>query len=109
MEAVRRCISACLFTDHARCEMATEPLGAITVDEVLQALESGELIEEYADDEPYPSCLILGRTMAGRPLHIVCAPDLDEGRLVVVTIYQPDPSRWSVDLKRRRRREGSDA
>jgi hypothetical protein len=49
--------------------MNTEPLGTIYVEEILQALDSGEIIEEYPEDKPYPSCLILGRTVTGRPLH----------------------------------------
>jgi len=34
--------------------MDTEPLGAIYVEEILQALDSGEIIEEYPEDKPYP-------------------------------------------------------
>ena len=64
----------CRFTDHARREMETEPFGPIRVDDVLQALDSGEIIEEYAEDRPYPSCLVLGRTVVGRPIRVACAP-----------------------------------
>jgi hypothetical protein len=56
--------------------MEAEPLGPIRVDEALEVLHAGEIIEEYPDDTPYPSCLILGRTASGRSLHIVCAPAL---------------------------------
>jgi hypothetical protein len=83
--------------------MEAEPQGVITVDEVLQALGSGEIIEEHPDDAPYPSCLILGRTSANRPLHIVCAPVLTENRLIIITTYQPDPERWEQDFRRRKR------
>jgi hypothetical protein len=84
--------------------MDTEPLGRIEVNEVLEVLDSGEIIEEYPDDVPYPSCLILGFTREGRPLHLVCAPVLDDERLIVITTYQPDPVRWENDLRRRKRR-----
>ena len=84
--------------------METEPLGPISTDEILAVLDSGEIIEEYVEDVPYPSCLILGRTRAGRPLHIVCAPVLDEGRLIIITVYQPDPTRWEDDWRRRKLR-----
>ncbi|HXK27603.1 MAG TPA: DUF4258 domain-containing protein [Candidatus Binatia bacterium] len=83
--------------------MESESFGLIRVDEVLEALDAGEIIEEYPDDQPYPSCLILGRTRAARLLHIVCAPVLTEQRLIVITIYQPDPARWEADFKRRKR------
>jgi hypothetical protein len=89
--------------DHARREMDEEPFGTIHADEVLQALDTGQIIEDYATDTPYPSCLVLGRTRAGRVLHIVCAPVQSERRLIVVTAYQPDPERWEVDFKRRKR------
>ena len=82
--------------------MDTESLGPIRVDEVLRGLEAGEIIEDYATDEPYPSCLILGWTDEGRPLHIVCAPVPDERRLIVITTYQPDPDRWDAEFRRRR-------
>jgi hypothetical protein len=83
--------------------MESESFGLIRIDEVLEALDAGEIIEEYPDDQPYPSCLIFGRTRATRPLHIVCAPVLTEQRLIVITIYQPDPARWETDFKRRKR------
>jgi len=101
-DTIRRCVQGCRFTDHARREMEMEPLGQISTDEILAVLDSGEIIEEYGDDVPYPSCLILGRTRADRPLHIVCAPVLDEGRLIIITVYQPDPTRWEDDLRRRK-------
>ncbi|MBI4590585.1 MAG: DUF4258 domain-containing protein [Candidatus Rokubacteria bacterium] len=82
--------------------MEVEPPGVIRVDEVLRALEAGEIIEEYPEDKPYPSGLILGRTAAGRPLHIVCAPVTAEGKLVIITVYQPDPARWDPEFRRRR-------
>lgn len=82
--------------------MESESFGLIRVEEVLEAIDTGEIIEEYPDDQPYPSCLIFGRTRAARPLHIVCAPVLTEQRLIVITIYQPDPARWEADFKRRK-------
>lgn len=35
----------------------------ITADEVIEAVYNGKIIEEYPDDYPYPSCLILGITL----------------------------------------------
>lgn len=82
---VRLCFGNCRFTDHARREMESESLGVIRVDELLEAFASGEIIEDYPDDQPYPSCLVFGRALSGRPLHIVCAPVLDETLLIVIT------------------------
>lgn len=103
-DAIRRCAQGCRFTDHARREMEAEPLGLISTDEVMAVLDAGEIIEEYPDDVPYPSCLVFGRTRAGRPLHVVCAPVTEESRLIIVTTYQPDPMRWESDLRRRKTR-----
>lgn len=84
-EEVRQCLADCRFTDHARREMEADPFGVIRVDEVLGVLETGEIIEEYPQDRPYPSCLILGRTAEGRPLHVVCSPVTSERKLVIIT------------------------
>lgn len=35
---------------------------------------SGEMIADYPNDTPYPSCLVLG-FVQGRPLHLVTAVD----------------------------------
>jgi hypothetical protein len=83
--------------------MEEEPLGRISVEEVLQVIETGEIIQEYPEDAPYASCLIFGRTRSGRPLHLVCAPVPAEERLIVITTYQPDLTRWEPDLRRRKR------
>jgi hypothetical protein len=59
-----------LFTRHARDEMEDEEFGEIREKEVFEAVESGKVIETYPEDEPYPTCLIYGRTFGGRPLHV---------------------------------------
>ena len=67
---------------------------------VVQAIRSGEIIEQYPDDYPYPSCLLLGTTEAGEALHIVCG--IGEGEVWLITAYHPDPDEWESDLKTRR-------
>ena len=67
---------------------------------VVQAIRSGEIIEQYPDDYPYPSCLLLGTTKAGEALHIVCG--IGEGKVWLITAYHPDPDEWESDLKTRR-------
>ena len=66
---------------------------------VVQAIRSGEIIEQYPDDYPYPSCLLLGTTEAGEALHIVCG--IGEGKVWLITAYHPDPDEWESDLKTR--------
>ena len=67
---------------------------------VVQAFRSREIIEQYPDDYPYPSCLLLGTTEAGEALHIVCG--IGEGKVWLITAYHPDPDEWESDLKTRR-------
>jgi len=40
-------------------------------DEVKKALIEGEVIEDYPDDSPLPSCLILGYNIRHRAIHAV--------------------------------------
>jgi len=90
-----------LYTKHARDEMENEEFGEIKDREVVEAVLNGKIIEVYPDDEPYPSCLILGRTSENRPIHIVCAYSSESDLAIIITVYQPDPNRW-VDFERRK-------
>lgn len=69
----------------------------ISVSDVIEAIMTGEVIEDYPDDYPYPSCLVLG----GNKLHVVCG--IGEGKLWIITAYRPTLDKWENDLKTRRR------
>jgi hypothetical protein len=73
----------------------------ISVAEVEDAISSrSEIIEDYPDDKYGPSCLILGYTKAGRPLHVQCS--YQRRPLVkIITLYEPDPDLW-IDFRVRR-------
>jgi len=83
-----------LFSEHARQEMRAEPLGRIREQDVADAVATAERIDDYPDDDPYPSSLFLGWTSAGRPLHFVISYDEEAGLAIVVTVYEPDPQLW---------------
>jgi hypothetical protein len=102
-ETIKRCFDAgrVLYSSHARREMREEEFGPISDREVYEAACNTEILETYLDDVPYPSVLILGMTAVNRPLHAVCAYDADADRAIIVTVYQPDPSRWE-DFRRRK-------
>ncbi|HOC30755.1 MAG: DUF4258 domain-containing protein [Armatimonadetes bacterium] len=72
----------------------------IRVSDVEEALRCGETIEEYPDDTPCPSHLVMG-WISSRPLHIVVAENTDNSEKIVVTVYDPDPDLWSDDYRRR--------
>jgi len=71
------------------------------MDEVVSALTNGEIIEQYSSDYPFPSCLVLGHTKAGKVLHVVCGSNGEE--LWLITAYIPSPSDWSEDFRQRRK------
>ena len=73
----------------------------ITVEDIGAVLDAGEVIEQYPDDTPYPSRLVLG-WRGSRPLHVVTADNLGENEVIVVTVYEPDPQQWEADCKRRK-------
>lgn len=68
--------------------------------DVENALLIGEIIEEYENDYPYPSCLVYGNNINCDVLHIVCG--LDEKELWIITAYYPDNKEWRNDLKTRK-------
>ena len=46
------------YSKHARDEMEAEESGEIEDEEVFEAVSAGKIVENYPEDEPYPSCLI---------------------------------------------------
>jgi len=64
---------------------------AIDRSDIEEAIMSGEIIEEYPDDKYSPSCLIYGRSKAGRHLHVQLS--LPSG-VVIITAYDPAESQW---------------
>ena len=72
--------------------------------DVIRCLESGEIIEDYPDDFPHPSCLVFGRTAANAVLHTVVGISSDT--LFVITAYFPDTERFESDLRTRRQKNG---
>jgi hypothetical protein len=72
----------------------------VNVDDVQNVLKSGEVIEDYPDDLPYPSYLMLGSCQS-RPLHIVAADNSDAGETIIITVYEPNLTNWEAGYKRR--------
>jgi len=73
----------------------------IKINDIVNCILSGEIIEYYYEDYPYPSCLILGQTTSKTYLHVVCA--VGENKVWMITAYYPDREEWFEDLKTRRR------
>ena len=68
--------------------------------DVENALINGEIIEEYENDYPYPSCLVFGINLNNDVLHIVCGSNDEE--LWIITAYYPDKKEWEDDMKTRK-------
>ncbi|MEN6347920.1 MAG: DUF4258 domain-containing protein [Syntrophomonas sp.] len=73
----------------------------IKIENVLECISHGEIIEHYYDDYPFPSCLILGYFDTQQYLHVVCA--VGQNRIWMITAYFPDAKEWNEDLKTRRK------
>ena len=89
-----------LFLPHAIRQMSRADR-MITTEDVLEAIEGGELVEDYPRDPRGHSCLLLGRSRGGRAVHVVCAPK-DE-YLAIITAYVPGADQWEPDLKTRKK------
>jgi hypothetical protein len=88
-----------VFRVHAVQRMSERKITERDVSEVLSA---GETIEDYADDTPYASRLVLG-WCRGRPLHVVAAENTEVQETIVITVYNPDPTLWEPGFRQRRR------
>jgi len=72
-----------------------------TEEDVRSVVETGENIEYYPDDTPFPSRLMLG-WRGIRPVHIVIADNHDENEAIIITVYEPDNVLWEPDFRRRK-------
>ena len=83
------------MTQHLQLRMRER---GIQYADMVKAITTGEIIEQYPADYPYPSCLILG----SNGLHVVCG--MGGGFLWIITTYYPDQSKWEADNKTRKGR-----
>lgn len=67
--------------------------------DVLEAIETASVIEDYPEHKRGACCLIGGITRNGRPVHIVCTTSLE--LLVIITVYEPKPPKWITPVERR--------
>ncbi len=74
----------------------------ISQNDVEHLLQYGTIIEQYDDDFPLPSLLLLGNNHQGRPLHAVVGLNDKDQKLIVITAYEPDPTKWTDNFSRRK-------
>jgi hypothetical protein len=87
-----------IFSGHAIRRMFER---GINEEHVAQLIADGEPINDYPDDKPYPSVLLLGYVVR-HPLHVVLGLD-EKGKCYVITVYTPDPTLWDSGFRRKLR------
>ncbi len=86
------------FSKHAVDQSIIRNVSVAEVEEAISG--RSEVIEDYPEDKYGPSCLILGYTKSGRPLHLQCSYP-SRPLLKIITLYEPDPEQW-VDFRTRK-------
>jgi hypothetical protein len=72
----------------------------ISRNDVKNCIINGEIIEEYPEDFPNPSCLIFGYTTNNKIIHVVFGKD--ENYIWIITAYFPNEKIFGIDLKTRK-------
>ena len=83
------------FSRHGDQERQNDNL---TITEVEEALLSGRILEQYEDIRQGDSCLVVGFTNEGKPIHVVCGKR--ETQLVIITVYIPSPPKFKNPYER---------
>ena len=86
------------FSKHGDQERQNDNL---TVAEIEEALLAGRILEQYKDTGRGKSCLVVGFTEAGKPVHIVCGQRGDW--LAVITVYIPRMPKFRTPYERGKR------
>lgn len=86
------------ITVHAQAQMAEED---IQIDDVLEAIANGAVLEDYSTHRRGACCLLGGVTRSGRHLHVVCTTT--HPVLIIIAVYEPKPPRWLSPTERSRR------
>jgi hypothetical protein len=75
---------------HADDERLTDHLLLAQVEHVLLHCQQ---LEDYPNDPRGESCLVVGSTPEGIPVHVVCGRNR-AGHLLLITIYIPTMPKW---------------
>lgn len=88
---------AIVITKHARQRLRERN---ISIENVQNAIRAGEIIKQYEDDTPFPSCLLMGNTEQNECIHVIASTD--NKYLYLITAYYPNESEWEADFKTRK-------
>lgn len=65
----------------------------LTIFQLESVLLDCQILEQYTDDPRGESCLVLGFTTGGTPVHVVCGMN-PSGHLILITVYIPTMPKW---------------
>ena len=68
---------------------------------IIEVIMKGEIIEDYSQDIPFHSCLVLG-WIKDKPYHVVASLDESSGIGYIITAYEPSLDKFGPDFKTRR-------
>lgn len=86
-----------VLTQHSRKRLFER---GISIEDVEKVFNCGQIIEDYPDDFPFPSCLVFA--MIGKRAIHVCA-SISDGFIYLITAYIPDSTRWKSDYITRKK------
>ena len=85
-----------VLTQHSRKRFAER---GISMDDIGYVFITGEIIAQYPDDTPFPSCCLILGYSGERALHVVAS--IDEELIYIITAYAPSPEKWEAYWKTR--------
>ena len=80
------------FSKHAADQSVIRDISIVEFEEAIS--NQCEITEDYPEDKYNPSCLILGFTNNGRPIHVQCSYPV-RALIKVITPYEPAPALWT--------------
>jgi hypothetical protein len=83
------------YSGHGDNERQAEEL---KLSEVEEALSAGSILEEYEDTGRGKSCLVVGFSKQGKPVHAVCGKRGD--KLSIITVYVPKSPKFKTPYER---------
>ncbi len=83
------------YSKHADQERQNDQLSLLDVEE---SILSGRILEHYSDTGRGKSCLMVGFTKEGKPIHCVCGQRGEY--IVIVTVYIPKPPSFKTPFER---------
>jgi len=89
------------WQEHAIVRLMEREISQV---QVLNILITGDCIEAYPDDKPFPGGLFFGRQANGSPLHVVASYDVEQHWVYIITAYEPDLAHFKSDFRTRRNR-----